>query len=183
MVTQSRNRFYLNLTAATLTAALLASCGSQPSQPSDSQATLTTQGATTVNLPKNYKYLHTLSIPASVSRASLQKMYGGYIVAYRPELGNAIIANNTLAKGSYDSEVVEVNSKSFNTSVQGFSTWASGFSTWASGFSTWASGFSTWASGTSELTKATTFSQNVPAWDMIQLSRGTVVWSRSWVRA
>ncbi|GGL85461.1 serine protease [Deinococcus aerolatus] len=172
MVPQSRNRFYLSLTAATLTAALLASCGSQPNQPPNSQATLTTQKVTsTPDLPKNYKYLHTLSIPASVSRASLQKMYGGYIVAYHPETGNAIIANNNLSKGSYDSEGVEVNSRSFNISVQGFSTWATGFSTWATGFSTWATGFSTWATGTSALTMATTFSQNVPAWNMIQLSQ------------
>ncbi len=171
MFTRSRKHLYFCLTAATLTAGLLASCGTQPVQVPDSQAALAPQKVTnTMGLPKDYKYLHTLSIPAGVSSAALQKMYGGYIVAYHPEQGNATIANNNLSKGSYDIGVVELNARAYTISEQGYGTWATGFGTWATGFSTWATGYSTWATGTSGTTTATTFRENIPAWNLIQLS-------------
>jgi subtilisin family serine protease len=170
MFRHPRNQLRRGLSTAALTAGLLASCGSPPLQPQDRQA-LTPQAATnTVGLPRDYKYLHTLNISAGVSRDSLQKMYGGYIVAYRPELGSAIVANNSATKGTYDGTTVELNAKAYNISEQGFGTWATGFGNWATGFSTWATGYSTWATGTSGTTTATTFKENIPAWNMIQLS-------------
>ncbi|GGO35017.1 S8 family serine peptidase [Deinococcus humi] len=169
MVNQARKQFYFCLTAATLTVALLTSCGSQPLQPQNSQATLTPQAVTnTMGLPKDYKYLHTLSISTGVSKASLVKMYGGYIVAYRPELGSAIVANNHATKGGYDSAPVELSTKAYTISEQGYGTWASGFGTWATGFSTWATGYSSWATGGTPI--ATTFTENISAWNLIQLS-------------
>ncbi|GHF64576.1 hypothetical protein HNQ07_004674 [Deinococcus metalli] len=157
--------------AALLTLGLLSACGSVTGRPDAASGhALSAQATLITDLPKNYKYLHTLTIPTAVTAAALLKMYGGYMVAFHPELGTAIIANNNATKGSYDGTTVELSTRSYRVSELGFSTWATGFGTWASGYSTWASGYSTWASGTTGSGSATTFTENVPLWNMIKLS-------------
>ncbi|WP_309570800.1 S8 family serine peptidase, partial [Deinococcus sp.] len=155
---------------ALLTLGLLSSCGTVTDHAVTASGAAMTAQATTTDLPKNYKYLHNLTIPATVTEAALHKMYGGYTVSFHPELGTATIANNNATKGSYDGVTVELNAKSFGVTELGFGTWATGFGTWASGYSTWASGYSTWASGTTGTGAATTFAENVPLWNMVKLS-------------
>ena len=150
-----------------VTASLLGACGSVP-EPTATSPGLSAQ-ATSPNLPKNYKYIHTLTIPASVTQASLQSSYGGYIVSYDPALGSAIIANNSSVKGSYDNAVVETNTTKFKVSEQGLGIWSTGYGAWSTGYGAWSTGYGAWSTGTTST--ATTFSDNLPLWNAINLSQ------------
>ncbi|AWN24298.1 peptidase S8 [Deinococcus irradiatisoli] len=153
-----------------LSLGLLGAC-SPSTPPARSSAALSAQSktTTTTNLPKNYKYLHTLTITSSVTQANLQSMYGGYIVSYQPALGSAVVANNSSTKGTYDNATPEANTVKFKVSEQGVGVWATGFGTWSSGYGTWATGYGSWATGTTSA--ATTFTDNVPIWNAINLSQ------------
>ena len=151
-----------------VTASLLSACGSGPAQPQATSATLSAQ-ATSPTLPKNYKYIHTLSITSSVTQASLQSMYGGYIVSYQPALGSATIANNSATKGAYDNAAPETNSTKFKVSEQGMGIWSTGFGAWSTGYGAWSTGYGAWSTGTT--TAATTFKDNLPLWNAINLSQ------------
>ena len=150
-----------------VTASLLGACGSAP-EPAATSPGLSTQ-ATSPNLPKNYKYLHSLTITSKVTQASLQTSYGGYIVSYQPALGSAIIANNSSVKGAYDNAAPEANSIKFKVSEQGFGAWSTGYGAWSTGYGAWSTGYGAWSTGTT--TTATTFSDNLPLWNAINLSQ------------
>ncbi len=159
-----------------VTASLLSACGSvseptatSPGLSAQGRASTTTSATSTTDLPKNYKYLHLLTIPSSVTKASLQSSYGGYVVSYQPALGSAIIANNSSVKGAYDNVAPEANSTKFKVSEQGMGVWATGMGVWATGYGAWATGYGAWATGTTSA--ATTFSDNVPIWNAINLSQ------------
>ncbi|UBV44344.1 S8 family serine peptidase (plasmid) [Deinococcus taeanensis] len=156
-------------TLAVLAALLLAGCNSVT--PGSPEASLQPQAITTPAL-STYKYLHDLvKVPTTLTTADLEKLYGGVVVTRNPAAGTATLVNNTLTKGKYDSALaVELNDRRIKTSVtaQGYSAWSSGYSAWSSGYSAWSSGYSAWSTGTTST--ATTFSENVPTWDLVGLS-------------
>ena len=150
-----------------VTASLLSGCGSAP-EPTATSPGLSAQAASTT-LPKNYKYVHTLTITSSVTQASLQSSYGGYVVSYRPAQGSAIIANNSSVKGAYDNAAPEANATKFKVSEQGMGIWSTGYGAWSTGYGAWSTGYGAWSTGTT--TAATTFSDNIPLWNAINLSQ------------
>ncbi len=151
-----------------VTASLLSACGTGPAEPTATSPGLSAQ-ATSTTLPKNYKYIHTLTITSKVTQASLQSSYGGYIVSYRPAQGRAIIANNSSVKGAYDNAAPEANTRKFKVSEQGMGVWSTGYGAWSTGYGAWSTGYGAWSTGTT--TAATTFSNNVPLWNAINLSQ------------
>ncbi|UBV45452.1 S8 family serine peptidase (plasmid) [Deinococcus taeanensis] len=142
---------------------LLAACGRGPTP---TGTPLHGLGAAT--LPGTYKYVHTLAkVPSSTTAAQLATQYAGLVLSYDALAGTATIANDSSTRGKYDT-AVEQNTKAFRVAEQGTAGWASGYSAWSTGYSAWSTGYSAWSTGST--TGATTFSENVPLWDVINLS-------------
>ncbi|MFC4455687.1 S8 family peptidase [Deinococcus sonorensis] len=149
------------------TLALLVGCGN-PAPPAYSPP-LSLQ-ALSMGSAKKYAFIHTLSIPSTLTLSALQSSSGGRVLEFYPDLGSAIVANNVAARQPYD-VTVESNTtrlKIGDARMQGFNAWSSGFNAWSSGFTAWSSGFTTWSTGNSAL--ATTFTENMDDWNAIQLS-------------
>ena len=149
-----------------VTASLLSACGSAP------EPTVTSQ-----SLPSNFRYLHTLSIASNVSQEDLQQRYGGYIVAYHPEEGSAVIATNSASITSTSSLGVldiagEANTNDYDIMEQGMGIWSTGFGAWSTGFGAWSTGYGAWSTGTVNANvAATTFKDNLASWNAIKLSQ------------
>ena len=147
-----------------VTASLLSACGSVTSREHRHQS-----------LPSNFKYLHTLSIASNVSQEDLQQRYGGYIVAYHPEEGSAVIATNSASLTSPSSLGVldiaaEANTNDYDIMEQGMGIWSTGFGAWSTGFG--AHRVRAWSTGTVNANvAATTFKDNLASWNAIKLSQ------------
>ncbi len=159
-----------------VTASLLSGCSSGS----------TPQASSAQRLPSDFKYLHTLSIAPGVSKADLQQRYGGYVVAFQPDDGAAVIATNSpsLISGSLGVQSLssEASTDDYAITEQGmgiwatgFGAWATGYGAWATGFGAWATGYGAWATGSTTATAPTTFQANVPFWNMIQLSEAQLI--------
>ena len=150
-----------------VTASLLSACGSVS----------TPAGSAPQRLPSSFKYLHTLSIAPTVSKEDLQQRYGGAVIAYWPDQGQAILANNaaSLVSGSLGVQelMTEPNIAGYDMSESGMKIWSTGFGAWSTGYGAWSTGYGAWSTGkASEATasRATTFKDNIDDWNLIKLS-------------
>ena len=128
-----------------LTLGLLSACGSGPAEPTATSSALGAQGkaattltlftssTSTTTLPKSYTYVHTLTITSSVTQASLQTSYGGYVVAYRPAQGSATSPTTPRSRTPDDNAATEANTKKFKVSEQGMGVWSTGYGAWFDG--------------------------------------------------
>lgn len=154
---------------ALLTAALVSCNGQLTAQTPVATSTGTLQ-TLSVNSKSKYAYVHTLAIPSTLTKSSLETVYSGKILAFNSELGSAIVANDVGTKQMYDLSV-ESNTNTFKMSdlkALGFSAWSTGYSAWSTGYSAWSTGYSAWSTGTTSA--ATTFGENLPSWNSIRLA-------------
>lgn len=158
---QSRTLFTF-ITFTLLTAALVSCSGQSAVQTPVTSSTNTLQ-TLAITYTGRYAYVHTLTIPATLSKSDLTAAYGGKVLAFNPELGSAIVANNVSTKQVYDLSV-EVNANNIRLG----DVKALGFSAWSTGYSAWSTGYSAWSTGTTSA--ATTFSENLPSLDAIRLT-------------
>ena len=158
-----RSRSLITFSSFTLLTAALVSCGGPLTGQAPVASTVGTLQTLAVSYAGRYSYVHALTIPATLSKASLQSTYGGKILAFNPELGTAIVANNVSSKQTYDVSV-EVNASNIKLGDAK----ALGFSAWSTGYSAWSTGYSAWSTGTTSA--ATTFSENLSSWNAIRLA-------------
>ena len=144
-----RSRSLITFSSFTLLTAALVSCGGPLTGQAPVASTVGTLQTLAVSYAGRYSYVHALTIPATLSKASLQSTYGGKILAFNPELGTAIVANNVSSKQTYDVSV-EVNASNIKLGDAK------------------ALGFSAWSTGTTSA--ATTFSENLSSWNAIRLA-------------
>ena len=171
-----------NLVWAGLVAAVLTACG-------------TVTPTVEANDTDGFDFITTITIDATVSQAQLEAESGGTVIVFRPEAGFAILgmsedavdsnsefstAKNDTSTGSDTS--VESNTDTFfmpEVAAHGFSSWNGGFSSWNGGFSSWNGGFSSWSGGFSSWSggspEPTTFGENLPIWDQINLPEAQVM--------
>ena len=179
-----RSRSLITFSSFTLLTAALVSCGGPLTGQAPVASTVGTLQTLAVSYAGRYSYVHALTIPATLSKASLQSTYGGKILAFNPELGTAIVANNVSSKQTYDVSV-EVNASNIklgDAKALGFSAWSTGYSAWSTGYSAWSTGYSAWSTGysawstgysawsTGTTSAATTFSENLSSWNAIRLA-------------
>ena len=159
----SRSRTLPTFSSFTLLTAALVSCGGQPTVQTPATSAAGTLQTLAVSYAGKYGYVHTLAIPSTLSKTDLTTAYGGKVLAFNPEFGSAIVANNVSSKQIYDTSV-EVNASNFRLGDAK----ALGFSAWSTGYSAWSTGYSAWSTGTTSA--ATTFSENLPSWTAIHLA-------------
>jgi len=157
------SRTLLTLSSFTLLTAALVSCSGQLTPQTPVASAPDTLQTLAINHTGKYAHVHTLTIPSTLSRTSLQAAYSGQVLAFNPELGSAIVANNVGIRQLYDLSV-ESNTNTFKISDAK----TLGFSAWSTGYSAWSTGYSAWSTGTTSA--ATTFSENLPSWNAIRLA-------------
>ena len=153
-----QSRTLISLSSFALLTAALVSCGGQTPVAS----TVDTLQTLAVSYSGKYGYVHTLTIPSTLSKSTLDAN-GGKILAFNPELGTAIVANNVSSMQTYDA-TVEVNASNFRLG----DVKALGYSAWSTGYSAWSTGYSAWSTGTTGT--ATTFDENLLSWNAIRLT-------------
>jgi thermitase len=159
----SKSRSLMIFGSSALLTTALVSCGGPLTAQAPGVSVVGQIHSLALSYPGKYGYVHTLKIPSTLSKSSLQTTYGGKVLAFNPELGAAIVANNVSSKQLYD-VVVEVNANNIKLG----DVKALGFSAWSTGYSAWSTGYSAWSTGTT--TAATTFSENLPSWNAIRLA-------------
>lgn len=126
-----------------------------------------------------------VTVAATDTRADIARRYGGEVIVWHPEAGFAILGLNKLTAQNNAQEprpdVARLSNSTPNqnalaipeaVSGSGWSAWAGGWSAWAGGWSAWAGGWSSWAGG---ITTPTTFGENIPSWQLINLQAGQML--------
>lgn len=146
----------------------LAACGARPDAATGAGSDATLGAASLPALPSAYAFLHTLAnVPAGTDPSQLASMYGGLVLSHNPGAGTAVVANDSAVRGRYDA-AVEGNRRLYGIAEQGFGSWSTGFGSWSTGFGSWSTGFGSWSTGATS--QATTFLDNVVAWNLVRLS-------------
>ena len=107
----------------------------------------------------------------------MQQRYGGAVIAYWPDQGQAILASNTVTlEGSglgVQELMTEPNTDGYDMSEAGMKIWSTGFGAWSTGYGAWSTGYGAWSTGRlsgSASAAYTTFKDNIDDWNAIKLS-------------
>jgi Subtilase family len=105
--------------------------------------------------------LATISIKASDTQASIEKMYGAQAVVFRPEAGFAILGfteNPGLSTLATEPNAVV---KSPEVSALGNNAWGGGNKAWGGGWNAWGGGWNAWGGGTGTIPSSPMENRNV----------------------
>jgi thermitase len=120
----------------------------------------------------------TLDISSSDTRAGVLAGFGGgSIIAWHPELGFALLVQNT-AQAS-NAVGIRVKSKKPNkkshrmTEAAGIGAWSGGFGVWSGGYGAWSGGYGAWSGGTG--TSISSANPNAAVFNQIKLAQAETV--------
>ncbi len=189
----SSHRFVAPSMLILLTAALM-SCGGQV-LPVQGSASAPAAGGQTAGTPVGDPQIVTLSIRPGTTEADVKSRYpGATLLVLNPDEGYAQVlvpsaaqsasqgvtsaatlntlslnAQAVMVTASEPNVILSASTNSTSATDNTNNTDAQGTSAWAGGTSAWAGGYS---SGSAPMTSANTFTENLPAWNLLDVSGG-----------
>jgi hypothetical protein len=159
-------RIQQSIGAIALAAIALTGCGTIAPTANESTA----DGSSTIQTlaaPVRYDYILTAKITTADTKASVEKLYGGKVVSFRPDLGTAVLGLSTSTVTNKTNVLaIESNKNKIRPPEASTTAKGAGWTSWSSGWTSWSGGWSAWGSGTgTSLTPA----ENQALWNKIRL--------------
>jgi thermitase len=159
-------RIQQSIGVTALAAIALTGCGTSalPANESTGGGSNTIQ---TLAAPVRYDYVLTAKITTADTKVSLEKLYSGKMISFRPDLGTAVLGLNTSTVTNKTNVLaIEANKNKIRPPETSATAKGAGWTAWSGGWTSWSGGWTSWSGGTGT---SLTPTENTTLWNKIRL--------------